>query len=159
MPLGWLFPSVTAAGQTWRDHHRFAFTSTIPVFDQMWVYAVSIAVSFLTSFFLIITFDPHPGTEGTTRRSGGRHRSAATTATATATATKTEAPTTVVNAGSRRNRRSVRRARVSPACCRPSPKPATPSASKPMTVRCSCTSASTPKMNGEGFAVKVKMSA
>ena len=37
----------------------FAFTSllTIPVFDQMWVYAVSIAVSFLTSFFLIITFD------------------------------------------------------------------------------------------------------
>ena len=37
----------------------FAFTSllTIPVFDQILVYAVSIAVSFLTSFFLIITFD------------------------------------------------------------------------------------------------------
>ena len=59
--LGWLFPSVTAAGQTVHGvtTTAFAFTSllTIPVFDQMWVYAVSIAVSFLTSFFLIITFD------------------------------------------------------------------------------------------------------
>lgn len=37
----------------------FAFTSllTIPVFNQMWVYAVSIAVAFLTSFILIITLD------------------------------------------------------------------------------------------------------
>lgn len=84
----------------------------------MWVYAVSIAVSFLTSFFLIITFDyrtPEQKAEVLVRaaadregrRSGGRSqgsRSAATTATATATATKTEAPaaaaaaTTVVNA-------------------------------------------------------------
>ena len=59
--LGWLFPSVTAAGQTVRGvtTTAFAFTSllTIPVFDQMWVYAVSIAVSFLTSFILIILFD------------------------------------------------------------------------------------------------------
>ena len=67
--LGWLFPSVTAAGQTVHGvtTTAFAFTSllTIPVFDQMWVYAVSIAVSFLTSFFLIITFDYRtPGTEG-----------------------------------------------------------------------------------------------
>ena len=59
--LGWLFPSVTAAGQTVHGvtTTAFAFTSllTIPVFNQMWVYAVSIAVSFLTSFLLIITFD------------------------------------------------------------------------------------------------------
>ena len=59
--LGWLFPSVTAAGQTVHGvtTTAFAFTSllTIPVFNQMWVYAVSIAVSFLTSFLLIIPFD------------------------------------------------------------------------------------------------------
>lgn len=59
--LGWLFPSVTAAGQTVHGvtTTAFAFTSllTIPVFNQMWVYAVSIAVSFLTTFLLIITFD------------------------------------------------------------------------------------------------------
>lgn len=59
--LGWLFPSVTAAGQTVHGvtTTTFAFTSllTIPVFNQMWVYAVSIAVSFLTTFLLIITFD------------------------------------------------------------------------------------------------------
>ena len=96
---------------------------------------------------------------------------AATTATATATATKTEVPaaaaaaTTVVNApvaghvialdetgdpvfASRalgEGRPTARSWPRSPACCRPSPKPATPSASKPMTVwKCSCTSASTP---------------
>ena len=59
--LGWLFPSVTATGQTVHGvtTTAFAFTSllTIPVFNQMWVYAVSIAVSFITSFVLIITFD------------------------------------------------------------------------------------------------------
>ena len=98
----------------------FAFTSllTIPVFDQMWVYAVSIAVSFLTSFFLIITFDyrtPEQKAEVLARAAADQKAAAptveakeaapaATTATATATATKTEAPaaaaaaTTVVNA-------------------------------------------------------------
>jgi beta-glucoside PTS system EIICBA component len=59
--LGWLFPSVTASGQVVHGvtTTAFAFTSllTIPVFNQMWVYAVSIAVAFLTSFILIITFD------------------------------------------------------------------------------------------------------
>ena len=77
--LGWLFPSVTAAGQTVHGvtTTAFAFTSllTIPVFDQMWVYAVSIAVSFLTSFFLIVTFDyrtPEQRAEVLARRSEGR---------------------------------------------------------------------------------------
>ena len=120
--LGWLFPSVTAAGQTVHGvtTTAFAFTSllTIPVFDQTWVYAVSIAVSFLTSFFLIITFDyrtPEQKAEVLARAAADQKAAApaveakeaapaATTATATATATKTEAPaaaaaaTTVVNA-------------------------------------------------------------
>ena len=59
--LSWFFPSVTASGQVVHGvtTTAFAFTSllTIPVFNQMWVYAVSIAVAFLTSFILIITFD------------------------------------------------------------------------------------------------------
>ena len=117
--LGWLFPSVTAAGQTVHGvtTTAFAFTSllTIPVFNQMWVYAVSIAVSFLTSFLLIITFDyrtPEQKAEVLARVADGQKTTvssveakgaapAAATATATATATETEAPaaaTTVVNA-------------------------------------------------------------
>ena len=56
--FGWLFPSVTAAGESVRGvtTNAFAFTSllTIPVFSQMWVYAVSIAVSFIVSMVLII---------------------------------------------------------------------------------------------------------
>lgn len=120
--LGWLFPSVTAAGQTVHGvtTTAFAFTSllTIPVFNQMWVYAVSIAVSFLTSFLLIITFDyrtPEQKAEVLARTSANQKTAvpsveakgvapAAATATATVTATKTEAPaaaaatTTVVNA-------------------------------------------------------------
>ena len=59
--LSWFFPSVTASGQVVHGvtTTAFAFTSllTIPVFNQMWVYAVSIAVAFLTSFILIITLD------------------------------------------------------------------------------------------------------
>ena len=119
--LGWLFPSVTAAGQTVHGvtTTAFAFTSllTIPVFNQMWVYAVSIAVSFLTSFLLIITFDyrtPEQKAEVLARAAANRKTAvssveakgvapAAATATATVAATKTEAPaaaatTTVVNA-------------------------------------------------------------
>ena len=118
--LGWLFPSVTAAGQTVHGvtTTAFAFTSllTIPVFNQMWVYAVSIAVSFLTSFLLIITFDyrtPEQKAEVLARAAANQKTAvssveakgvapAAATATATATATKTEAPaaaaTTVVTA-------------------------------------------------------------
>lgn len=111
--LGWLFPSVTAAGQTVHGvtTTAFAFTSllTIPVFNQMWVYAVSIAVSFLTSFLLIITFDyrtPEQKAEVLARTSANQKTAvpsveakgvapAAATATATAAATTT---TTVVNA-------------------------------------------------------------
>lgn len=114
--LGWLFPSVTAAGQTVHGvtTTAFAFTSllTIPVFNQMWVYAVSIAVSFLTSFLLIITFDyrtPEQKAEVLARVADGQKTAVSSVeakgvapAAATATATKTEAPaaaaTTVVNA-------------------------------------------------------------
>ena len=119
--LGWLFPSVTAAGQTVHGvtTTAFAFTSllTIPVFNQMWVYAVSIAVSFLTSFLLIITFDyrtPEQKAEVLARAAANQKTAvssveakgvapAAATATATVAATKTEATaaaatTTVVNA-------------------------------------------------------------
>ena len=119
--LGWLFPSVPAAGQTVHGvtTTAFAFTSllTIPVFNQMWVYAVSIAVSFLTSFLLIITFDyrtPEQKAEVLARAAANQKTAvssveakgvapAAATATATVAATKTEAPaaaatTTVVNA-------------------------------------------------------------
>lgn len=117
--LGWLFPSVTAAGQTVHGvtTTTFAFTSllTIPVFNQMWVYAVSIAVSFLTTFLLIITFDyrtPEQKAEVLARAAADQKAAvssveaegaapAVATATATAVVTKTEAPaaaTTVVNA-------------------------------------------------------------
>ena len=119
--LGWLFPSVTAAGQTVHGVTTTAFTFTslltIPVFNQMWVYAVSIAVSFLTSFLLIITFDyrtPEQKAEVLARAAANQKTAvssveakgvapAAATATATVAATKTEAPaaaatTTVVNA-------------------------------------------------------------
>ena len=113
---GWLFPSVTAAGQTVHGvtTTAFAFTSllTIPVFNQMWVYAVSIAVSFLTSFLLIITFDyrtPEQKAEVLARAAANQKTAVSSVeakgvapAAATVTATKTEAPaaaaTTVVNA-------------------------------------------------------------
>lgn len=111
--LGWLFPSVTAAGQTVHGvtTTAFAFTSllTIPVFNQMWVYAVSIAVSFLTSFLLIITFDyrtPEQKAEVLARTSANQKTAVpsveakgAAPAAATATATVAAATTTtVVNA-------------------------------------------------------------
>lgn len=115
--LGWLFPSVTAAGQTVHGvtTTAFAFTSllTIPVFNQMWVYAVSIAVSFLTSFLLIITFDyrtPEQKAEVLARAAANQKTAVSSVeakgvapAAAAVTATKTEAPaaaaaTTVVNA-------------------------------------------------------------
>lgn len=110
--LGWLFPSVTAAGQTVHGvtTTAFAFTSllTIPVFNQMWVYAVSIAVSFLTSFLLIITFDyrtPEQKAEVLARTSANQKTAVpsaeakgAAPAAATATATAAATTTTVVNA-------------------------------------------------------------
>ncbi|MDU2274429.1 MAG: PTS transporter subunit EIIC, partial [Bifidobacterium longum] len=49
--FGWLFPSVLPSGQMVRGvtTTAFAFSSllTIPVFDRMWVYALSIAVAFV----------------------------------------------------------------------------------------------------------------
>lgn len=108
--LGWLFPSVTAAGQTVHGvtTTAFAFTSllTIPVFNQMWVYAVSIAVSFLTSFLLIITFDyrtPEQKAEVLARAAANQKTAVSSVeakgvAPAAATATATVAATTVVNA-------------------------------------------------------------
>ncbi|EFA22742.1 glucose PTS transporter subunit IIA [Bifidobacterium gallicum] len=59
--LGWLFPSTTDTGEVVRGvtTSAFAFASllTIPVFNQMWVYAISIAVAFVVSMLLIIFFD------------------------------------------------------------------------------------------------------
>ena len=58
--FGWLFPSVTAAGQMVRGvtTTAFAFSSllTIPVFDRMWVYALSIAVAFVMAMVLTVLF-------------------------------------------------------------------------------------------------------
>ena len=59
--LGWLFPSTVASGQVVHGvtTTAFAFTSllTIPVFNQMWVYGVSIAASFIVSFLMVAMFD------------------------------------------------------------------------------------------------------
>ena len=54
--LGFLFPSSVAPGVT---TSTFAFTSllTIPVFNQVWVYAISIGVAFAVSAILVIMFD------------------------------------------------------------------------------------------------------
>ena len=59
--LGWLFPSTLADGTVVRGvtTTAFAFTSllTIPVFNQMWVYAISIAIAFAVSAVLVATLD------------------------------------------------------------------------------------------------------
>lgn len=58
--LGWLFPSVVnGAAVHGVTANAFAFTSllTIPIFSQVWVYAVSIAVAFFVAMFGIIFFD------------------------------------------------------------------------------------------------------
>lgn len=54
--LGFIFPSSAAPGVTTTT---FAFTSllTIPVFDQVWVYSIAIAVAFAVSAALVISFD------------------------------------------------------------------------------------------------------
>lgn len=58
--LGWLFPSIVK-GQAVHGvtTNVFAFTSllTIPVFSQMWVYAISVAVAFFTAMAMILIFD------------------------------------------------------------------------------------------------------
>lgn len=90
--------------------NAFAFTSllTIPVFSQMWVYAVSIAVSFIVSMVLIIMLDyrtPEQKAEmnaasesdGTAVETAPR-RNVPPVATATATATATAVRTTTVGA-------------------------------------------------------------
>ena len=57
---GWLFPSVRPSGQMVRGvtTTAFAFSSllTIPVFDRMWVYALSIAVAFVMAMVLTVLF-------------------------------------------------------------------------------------------------------
>lgn len=59
--LGYLFPSTLANGQVVHGvtTTAFAFTSllTIPVFSQMWVYVISILVSFVVSMLMILFFD------------------------------------------------------------------------------------------------------
>lgn len=58
--FGWLFPSVLPSGQMVRGvtTTAFAFSSllTIPVFNRMWVYALSIAVAFVMAMVLTVLF-------------------------------------------------------------------------------------------------------
>ena len=58
--FGWLFPSVLPSDQMVRGvtTTAFAFSSllTIPVFDRMWVYALSIAVAFVMAMVLTVLF-------------------------------------------------------------------------------------------------------
>ena len=58
--FGWLVPSVLPSGQMVRGvtTTAFAFSSllTIPVFDRMWVYALSIAVAFVMAMVLTVLF-------------------------------------------------------------------------------------------------------
>ncbi len=106
--LGWIFPSTLANGQVVHGvtTTAFAFTSllTIPVFSQMWVYAIAIAVAFFLSMFLIITLDYRTPEQKATDHaleaeqamdaaeapSAPAAADGAATATATATATKTD---------------------------------------------------------------------
>ncbi|KFJ07877.1 glucose-specific II BC [Bifidobacterium thermophilum] len=106
--LGWIFPSTLANGQVVHGvtTTAFAFTSllTIPVFSQMWVYAIAIAVAFFVSMFLIITLDyrtpeqkaadhaleAEQAMDAVEAPSAPAAADGAATATATATATKTD---------------------------------------------------------------------
>lgn len=80
--LGWLFPSVLPSGQMVRGvtTTSFAFSSllTIPVFDRMWVYALSIAVAFVMAMVLTVLFGyrtPPRATEAQMVSAGGNVRS------------------------------------------------------------------------------------
>ncbi|OZG63147.1 PTS mannose transporter subunit IIABC [Bifidobacterium lemurum] len=58
--LGWLFPSAVSGGSVpGVTTTAFAFTSllTIPAFQRMWVYGVSIAVAFVLPMVLIVMLD------------------------------------------------------------------------------------------------------
>lgn len=106
--LGWIFPSTLANGQVVHGvtTTAFAFTSllTIPVFSQMWVYAIAIAVAFFLSMFLIITLDyrtpeqkaadhaleAEQAMDAVEAPSAPAAADGAAAATATATATKTD---------------------------------------------------------------------
>ncbi|WP_288271670.1 glucose PTS transporter subunit IIA [uncultured Bifidobacterium sp.] len=97
--LGWIFPSTLANGQVVHGvtTTAFAFTSllTIPVFSQMWVYAIAIAVAFFLSMFLIITLDYRTPEQKAADHaleapSAPAAADGAAIATATATATKTD---------------------------------------------------------------------
>ena len=113
--LGWIFPSTLANGQVVHGvtTTAFAFTSllTIPVFSQMWVYAIAIAVAFFLSMFLIITLDYRTPEQKAADHAVEAQQAmdeveapaapaavsdnTAATATATATATKTATDTVV----------------------------------------------------------------
>ena len=102
--LGWLFPSTVASGAVVHGvtTTAFAFTSllTIPVFNQMWVYGVSIAAAFIVSFLMVATFDyrtPEQKAEAHARiareqaKASGAAPAAASAATATAVKAAPEA--------------------------------------------------------------------
>ena len=96
--LGWLFPSTLADGTVVHGvtTTAFAFTSllTIPVFNQMWVYAVSIAVAFAVSAILVATLDyrtPEQKAEAHARIAREQAKEAGKAAPAAATATAVKA--------------------------------------------------------------------
>lgn len=93
--LGWLFPATLANGQVVRGvtTTAFAFTSllTIPVFNQMWVYAISIAIAFVVSAVLVATLDyrtPEQKAEAHARIAREQAKASGAAPAATATAVK-----------------------------------------------------------------------
>ena len=114
--MGWLFPATVASGETVHGvtTTAFAFTSllTVPVFNQMWVYGVSIAVSFFTAMIMIIMLDyrtPEQKAEAKARAAaqsakavngGDATTATATTATATAAVAVADAPAAAATATS-----------------------------------------------------------
>ncbi|MEG7318072.1 glucose PTS transporter subunit IIA [Bifidobacterium breve] len=109
--MGWLFPATVASGETVHGvtTTAFAFTSllTVPVFNQMWVYGVSIAVSFFTAMIMIIMLDyrtPEQKAEAKARAAAQSAKAVnggdATTATATAAVAVADAPAAAATATS-----------------------------------------------------------
>jgi PTS system beta-glucosides-specific IIC component len=111
--LGWLFPSVVKGASVHGvTANGFAFTSllTIPIFSQVWVYAISIAVAFCVAMFGIIFFDYRtPEEKAAVKAAAAADAAQATVATpapavaaapaaAAAAATATATATTVVAA-------------------------------------------------------------
>lgn len=102
--LGWLFPSTVASGQVVHGvtTTAFAFTSllTIPVFSKMWVYAISIAVAFLTAMALVYFLDYVTPEERAAIKAKGAKAAVAAAAGDATKAAKTAATSAAAAAGS-----------------------------------------------------------